>query len=131
MHIVRRYNGEWISAAGPLAFDLSDWIVGPGDAAYSGTMSYYLETDLHACDCVAPDNRISLPAEATATPTDINAIRAIRMAAHCSPDCAGAQLFVMPAPPASLGAACPREAGAGEGLPLRRQPGLRLVDEQG
>jgi murein DD-endopeptidase MepM/ murein hydrolase activator NlpD len=72
LHIVRRYNGEWISAAGPLAFNLSDWIVGPGDSPYQGTLSYYLETVLHACDCVAFDNRISLPTQGTPTPTNIS-----------------------------------------------------------
>jgi murein DD-endopeptidase MepM/ murein hydrolase activator NlpD len=72
LHIVRRYNGEWISAAGPLAFNLSDWIVGPGDSPYQGTLSYYLETVLHACDCVAFDNRISLPPQGTPTPTNIS-----------------------------------------------------------
>jgi LasA protease len=70
LHIIRRYNGEWITASGPLAFNLSDWIVGPGDRPYQGTLSYYLETTLHACDCVAADNRIALPTMATATPTE-------------------------------------------------------------
>jgi LasA protease len=68
VHIGRRYNGEWISAGGPLAFNLSDWIVGYGDEAYEGTLSYYLETVLHACDCVSPDNRIML-FPPTPTPT--------------------------------------------------------------
>jgi LasA protease len=68
LHIARRYNGEWISAAGPLAFNLSDWIVGPGDAPYQGTLSYYLEMTLHACDCVNSENQISLFPSATPTP---------------------------------------------------------------
>jgi LasA protease len=68
IHIARRYNGEWIPAGGPLAFNLSDWIVGYGDEAYQGTLSYYLETVLQACDCVSPNNRIMLFAEATPTP---------------------------------------------------------------
>jgi LasA protease len=66
VHIGRRYNGEWISAGGPLAFNLSNWIAGYGDEAYQGTLSYYLETVLHACDCVSPNNRIMLY---PATPT--------------------------------------------------------------
>ena len=69
LHIARRYNGEWISAAGPLAFDLSDWIVGPGDRPYQGTLSYYLETVLHACDCVNSDNHISLAPPEGPTPS--------------------------------------------------------------
>jgi LasA protease len=60
IHIARRYNGEWIPAGGPLAFNLSGWVVAAGDAPYEGTLSYYLETTLTACDCVAPDNRIML-----------------------------------------------------------------------
>jgi LasA protease len=60
VHIARRYHGEWIPAGGPLAFNLSDWIVGYGDAAYKGTLSYYLEAKLQACDCVSPNNRIML-----------------------------------------------------------------------
>lgn len=65
VHIARRYNGEWISAGGPLAFNLSDWIAGYGDAPYQGTLSYFLETVLNADDNVRPDNRISLPSKAT------------------------------------------------------------------
>ncbi|MBN1439219.1 MAG: LysM peptidoglycan-binding domain-containing protein [Anaerolineales bacterium] len=68
IHIARRYNGEWISAGGPLAFNLSDWIVGYGDRPYQGTLSYYLEAVLHAYEGVTPDNRIMLPAAATPTP---------------------------------------------------------------
>lgn len=68
VHIARRYNGEWISAGGPLAFNLSDWIVGYGAEAYQGTLSYYLEEQLQACDCVSPDNRIMLIVAATPTP---------------------------------------------------------------
>ncbi len=60
VHIARRYGGEWIPAGGPLAFNLSDWIVGYGEAAYQGTLSYYLEEQLQACDCVSPNNRIML-----------------------------------------------------------------------
>jgi LasA protease len=67
-HIGRRYNGEWIPAGGPLAFNLSDWIVGYGEEAYQGTLSYYLEAELQACDCVSPYNRIML-FPATPTPT--------------------------------------------------------------
>jgi murein DD-endopeptidase MepM/ murein hydrolase activator NlpD len=69
LHIARRYNGEWISAAGPLAFDLSDWIVGSGDSPYQGTLSYYLESVLHACDCVTSNNQISLAPPELPTPT--------------------------------------------------------------
>ena len=67
-HMARRYNGEWIPAGGPLAFNLSKWIVGYGETAYQGTLSYYLEAELQACDCVSPYNRIMLFPASTATP---------------------------------------------------------------
>lgn len=38
VHIVRRYNGEWILASGPLAFNLEGWIVHSGSTEYEGTM---------------------------------------------------------------------------------------------
>jgi hypothetical protein len=67
-HIARRYNGEWISAGGVLAFNLSDWIAGNGSQPYEGTLSYFLETVLHAYDGVKPDNQIMLFPAATPTP---------------------------------------------------------------
>ncbi len=39
MHIARKYNGEWISADGPLPFVLSGWTVHAGSMPYNGTMS--------------------------------------------------------------------------------------------
>jgi LasA protease len=39
VHIARKYNGEWISADGPLPFRLSNWIVHAGSAPYYGTMT--------------------------------------------------------------------------------------------
>jgi LasA protease len=68
VHIGRRYNGEWISAGGPLAFNLSDWIAGNGKEPYEGTLRYYLEAVLYAHDGVKPDNQITLFPEATPTP---------------------------------------------------------------
>jgi LasA protease len=68
IHIARRYNGEWISAGGPLAFNLSDWIAGDGDRPYEGTLSYYLEAVLYAYEGVKPYNQIMLFPEATPTP---------------------------------------------------------------
>jgi LasA protease len=68
VHIGRRYNGEWISAGGPLAYNLSDWVVGNGARPYEGTLSYFLELELHAYDGVKPDNQIMLPSGTTPTP---------------------------------------------------------------
>lgn len=37
-HVARRYNGEWIPAAGPLAFRLDRWVAHAGEQAYEGTL---------------------------------------------------------------------------------------------
>jgi LasA protease len=39
VHIARKYNGEWISADGPLPFVLSGWTVHAGIVPYEGTMT--------------------------------------------------------------------------------------------
>ena len=39
VHIARKYNGEWISADGPLPFVLSNWTVHAGSAPYIGTLT--------------------------------------------------------------------------------------------
>ena len=36
LHLARKYNGEWISAAGPLPFNLSGWIPYNGPVPYLG-----------------------------------------------------------------------------------------------
>lgn len=38
VHIARKYNGEWISAAGPLAFNLDGWVAQNGTEPYLGTL---------------------------------------------------------------------------------------------
>jgi murein DD-endopeptidase MepM/ murein hydrolase activator NlpD len=39
VHIARKYNGEWISADGPLPMVLSGWTVHAGSIPYEGTMT--------------------------------------------------------------------------------------------
>jgi hypothetical protein len=39
VHIARKYNGEWISADGPLPMELSGWTVHAGTQPYEGTMT--------------------------------------------------------------------------------------------
>jgi hypothetical protein len=39
VHIARKYNGEWILADGPLAFNLEGWVVHGGSEAYEGTLT--------------------------------------------------------------------------------------------
>ncbi len=38
VHLSRKYNGEWIPADGPLAFNLDGWIARNGPAVYQGTL---------------------------------------------------------------------------------------------
>lgn len=39
LHFVRKYNGEWVAADGPMPFVLSGWTVHAGSAAYMGTLT--------------------------------------------------------------------------------------------
>jgi LasA protease len=50
IHIARKYNGEWIPADGPLAFDLEGWIAHNGRRAYEGTLTKGSLT-VKACEC--------------------------------------------------------------------------------
>jgi LasA protease len=50
VHIARKYNGEWIMAEGPLAFNLEGWIAHNGSAPYFGTMTRFGKT-ITACVC--------------------------------------------------------------------------------
>ncbi len=50
VHIVRKYNGEWILADGPLPFDLSGWIAHGEGVAYKGTLTRGDKT-ITACSC--------------------------------------------------------------------------------
>jgi murein DD-endopeptidase MepM/ murein hydrolase activator NlpD len=38
LHFARKYNGEWVTADGPIPFILSGWRVVAGEKAYEGTM---------------------------------------------------------------------------------------------
>ena len=50
VHIARKYNGEWIFADGPLAFNLEGWITHAGAVAYQGTLTRNGVT-VTACQC--------------------------------------------------------------------------------
>jgi murein DD-endopeptidase MepM/ murein hydrolase activator NlpD len=39
IHISRKFNGEWISAGGPVPFELGGWIVSAGAAPYEGSLT--------------------------------------------------------------------------------------------
>ena len=50
VHVARKYNGEWILADGPLAFDFEGWVVHNGEKVYKGTLTRGPLT-ITACDC--------------------------------------------------------------------------------
>ena len=50
LHIVRKYNGEWVAAAGLLPFNLSGWTVTKGGDEYDGALAKGSETR-DSCEC--------------------------------------------------------------------------------
>ncbi|HLC34034.1 MAG TPA: LysM peptidoglycan-binding domain-containing M23 family metallopeptidase [Anaerolineales bacterium] len=60
VHLARRYNGEWIPAAGPLPFTLSNWVAGSSGEAYLGTLTRFLDM-ISACTCSTFANQLALP----------------------------------------------------------------------
>ena len=50
VHIARKYNGEWVLADGPLAFNLEGWVAHNGSQAYKGTLTRGALT-INACEC--------------------------------------------------------------------------------
>ncbi len=57
VHVARRYNGEWIPAAGPLPFLLGGWVAAYGSAPYEGTLTRGSSV-VPACTCSSAENRI-------------------------------------------------------------------------
>ncbi len=57
VHIARKYNGEWIPAAGTLAFNLDGWIAANGKEPYQGTLTRYSHS-IRACICSDIDSQI-------------------------------------------------------------------------
>jgi len=58
VHIVRKYNGEWILADGPLPFTLSGWEARAGTRPYQGALVRGDRTVL-ACPCATRETLIS------------------------------------------------------------------------
>src|SRR6185436_10403988 len=50
IHIARKYNGEWIIADGPLAFNLEGWVAGGGEVSREGTLTRGAQVVV-ACEC--------------------------------------------------------------------------------
>ena len=57
VHLARRYNGEWISADGPVAFSMDGWTAVGAGVYYDGYMQRG-ETIIEACECQDPENTI-------------------------------------------------------------------------
>lgn len=59
VHIARKYNGEWILADGPLAFNMEGWVAHSTAQAYKGTLTRGALTII-ACECSdAPSQIVS------------------------------------------------------------------------
>ena len=58
VHIARKYNGEWVLADGPLAFNMEGWVAHDGSKAYQGTFIRGAEI-VNACDCSDSPSRIA------------------------------------------------------------------------
>lgn len=54
LHFARRFNGEWIEAAGPVPMNLAGWIVQPDVLPYAGAISQ-AETVRLPCECWEAD----------------------------------------------------------------------------
>ncbi len=50
VHVVRRYNGEWLNAVGDVPLDLGGWTAAEGAVEYDGTLSNGKITR-EACEC--------------------------------------------------------------------------------
>jgi LasA protease len=58
VHLVRKYNGEWILADGSLPFELSGWVAHAGSQPYQGALTKGDQTIL-ACTCATKETLIS------------------------------------------------------------------------
>jgi LasA protease len=68
VHVIRKYNGEWLPAFGPMTFNLSDWVSDGGKDQYTGTLTYFADTVLHACACANQENQLALGPGIAGTP---------------------------------------------------------------
>lgn len=68
IHIARKYNGEWIEAAGALPFVMEGWTPAEGVVAYAGTLSRQGHV-IRACTCSDAASAIFSQAPYVALPT--------------------------------------------------------------
>lgn len=57
VHVARRYNGEWIPAAGVLAFNIEGWVTYNGAGPYLGSMKRNTRT-IVACTCADENSKV-------------------------------------------------------------------------
>lgn len=57
LHIARKYNGEWIPAAGPVPFVMGGWVPHAGEKPYKGTLTRDEQT-IYASQVGAYESRI-------------------------------------------------------------------------
>jgi hypothetical protein len=50
VHIARKFNGQWIPAAGTIPFNLNNWIPKDGEEEYQGSMTRFTETVFASVD---------------------------------------------------------------------------------
>jgi len=58
IHLARRYNGEWIPAAGPLPFVLDDWVADYSGIEYEGTLTKGSKVVPACHGCATSENQI-------------------------------------------------------------------------
>jgi hypothetical protein len=57
VHVARKYNGEWILAFGPLAFNLEGWVATGGEEERDGTLQRGAQV-ITACECSDFESRV-------------------------------------------------------------------------
>ncbi|MCW5876291.1 MAG: LysM peptidoglycan-binding domain-containing protein [Anaerolineales bacterium] len=70
VHIARKYNGEWLDAAGALPFVMEGWTPVEGRAAYEGTLTRQGHI-IRACTCSDAASSLYSQAPAVALPTPV------------------------------------------------------------
>lgn len=63
VHIARKFNGEWVLADGPLAFNLEGWIASAGSAPYQGMLTRNGQIVV-ACTCSDQNSQLESTAPA-------------------------------------------------------------------
>ncbi len=59
VHLARKYNGEWMTADGPIPFVLDGWTAHNGSGPYKGTLTKPGETTVTASPYSAPGSQIT------------------------------------------------------------------------